>query len=99
MLNTNLQIAREWVASLDGFLEWREPDAGAIALMKYRAEAGSIELAERIRTRQSTLVVPGKMLGIEGFLRIWLGAREDYLREGLRRIAEELRPAAIPARR
>jgi hypothetical protein len=99
VLNTNLKIAREWVAGLDGFLEWREPDAGAIGLMKYRADVGSVELAERIRTRQSTLVVPGKMLGIEGFLRIWLGAREDYLREGLRRIAEELRPVAISASR
>jgi hypothetical protein len=97
VLNSNLQIARDWVASLNGFLEWREPEAGAIALMKYRAEVGSIELAERIRTRQSTLVVPGKMLGVEGFLRIWLGAREDYLREGLRRIAEELMPVAISA--
>jgi hypothetical protein len=29
-------------------------------------------------------------VGLEGFLRIWLGAREDYLREGLRRIASEL---------
>jgi hypothetical protein len=37
------------------------------------------------------------MLGVEGFLRIWLGAREDYLREGLRRIAEELMPVAISA--
>lgn len=99
VLNTNLDIARGWVAGLDGFLEWREPDAGAIALMKYRAGIPSIELAERIRTRQSTLVVPGKMLGVEGFLRIWLGAREDYLREGLRRIAEELRPVAISAGR
>ncbi len=97
VLNTNLQIAREWVAGLDGLLEWREPDAGAIALMKVRSGAGSVELANRIRTRQSTLVVPGKMLGIEGFLRIWLGAREDYLREGLRRIATELRPAAAQA--
>ena len=97
VLNTNLQIAREWVASLDGLLEWREPDAGAIALMKVRSGAGSVELANRIRTRQSTLVVPGKMLGIEGYLRIWLGAREDYLKEGLRRIAAELRPAAAQA--
>lgn len=97
VLNHNLQIAREWVDGLGGFLEWREPDAGAIALMRYRAAIGSVELAERIRTRRSTLIVPGKMLGIEGFLRIWLGARAPYLREGLRRIAEELRPVANSA--
>ncbi len=24
LLNANLQIAREWIASFDGFLDWRE---------------------------------------------------------------------------
>ena len=97
VLNTNLEIAREWARGFGGFLEWREPEAGAIALMKYRAEVGSVELCEGIRARQSTLIVPGKQLGIEGYVRIWLGAREDYLREGLRRIGEEFRPLASGA--
>ena len=92
VLNQNLDIAREWSRALNGFVEWREPQAGAIALMKYRSAIPSVELCERIRTRQSTLIVPGKLLGIEGFVRIWLGGREDYMREGLRRIAEEFRP-------
>jgi aspartate/methionine/tyrosine aminotransferase len=92
VLNANLEIAREWSRSLNGFVEWREPQAGAIALMKYHAAIPSVELCERIRTRQSTLIVPGKFLGLEGFVRIWLGGRPDYMREGLRRIAEEFRP-------
>ena len=91
VLNTNLDLAREWVRGFGGFLEWREPRAGAIALVKYNSSVPSIELCERIRVRQSTLIVPGKQLGVEGFLRIWLGGREDYLREGFRRIGEELR--------
>lgn len=92
VLNANLDMAREWIRGFGGFLEWREPQAGAIALVKYRHSIGSVELCERIRTRQSTLIVPGKFLGIEGFLRIWLGGKEAYMREGLRRIGEELRP-------
>jgi hypothetical protein len=40
--------------------------------------------------KQSTLVVPGAYVGLEGYLRIWLGAREEYLQEGLRRIGVEL---------
>ena len=92
VLNRNLSLAREWVRGFGGFLEWREPHAGAIALMKYHSETPSVELCERIRARQSTLIVPGKQLGVEGFVRIWLGGREEYLREGLRRIGEELRP-------
>ena len=92
VLNANLDLARGWVRGFDGFLEWREPQAGAIALMKYHSDIPSVELCERIRTRQSTLIVPGKFLGIEGFVRIWLGGREDYMREGLRRIGAELVP-------
>jgi hypothetical protein len=34
---------------------------------------------------------------VEGYVRIWLGAREDYLREGLRRIGEEFRALAKSA--
>jgi aspartate/methionine/tyrosine aminotransferase len=92
VLTANLDLARRWAGNFHGFLEWIEPQAGAIALMKYNATIPSIELCERIRTLQSTLIVPGKHLGLEGFVRIWLGAKEDYLCEGLRRIGEELRP-------
>jgi aspartate/methionine/tyrosine aminotransferase len=91
VLTTNLEIAREWVRGFDGFLEWREPHAGAIGLMKYNSKIPSVELCERIRTRQSTLIVPGKQLGVEGYVRIWLGGREEFLREGLRRVGEEFR--------
>src|SRR5262249_4147099 len=86
----NLPIAREWVSSFGGRLTWQEPMAGAISLVKYDAAVPSVELAERIRTRQSTLVVPGSHVGLEGYLRIWLGGREEFLREGLRRIGIEL---------
>lgn len=90
VLNANLGIAREWVHGLEGFLDWREPEAGAIGLMKYRARIPSVELCERMRVRQSTLIVPGAQLGLEGYVRIWLGGREEYLREGLRRVGEEM---------
>jgi aspartate/methionine/tyrosine aminotransferase len=89
-LSANVAIVNEWVQTCNGLLTWHKPQAGAIALMKYSAEIPSVELAERIRTRQNTLVVPGTYLDIEGYLRVWLGGREEYLREGLRRVREEL---------
>jgi aspartate/methionine/tyrosine aminotransferase len=91
ILTHNLPIARAWIESFGGRLTWRAPEAGAIALIKYDAPIPSVELAERIRTRQNTLVVPGSHVGLEGYLRVWLGGREDFLREGLRRIEVELR--------
>ena len=92
ILRRNLPIAREWIAGFGGRLTWREPQAGAIGLMHYDASVPSLEIAERVRANQSTLIVPGIHVGLEGHLRIWLGGREEFLREGLRRIGEELRP-------
>jgi aspartate/methionine/tyrosine aminotransferase len=92
ILRHNLPIARDWIASFNGRLTWREPQAGAIALLKYDSDVRSLDIADRVRVRQSTLIVPGSHVGLEGHLRIWLGAREDFLREGLKRIGAELRP-------
>jgi hypothetical protein len=91
ILRHNLPIAREWVESFGGRLAWREPAAGAIGLTKYAGDTPSLAIAERVRLNQSTLIVPGTHVGIEGHLRIWLGGREEFLREGLRRIGTELR--------
>jgi aspartate/methionine/tyrosine aminotransferase len=90
ILRHNLPIAREWVASFGGRLRWTEPKAGAIGLFEYASDTPSLAIAERVRVRQSTLIVPGTHVGIEGHLRIWLGGKEEFLREGLRRIGIEL---------
>jgi hypothetical protein len=91
ILRHNLPIAREWARSFGDRLTWTEPAAGAIGLMKYASDTPSLTIAERVRVNQSTLIVPGAHVGIEGHLRIWLGGKEPYLREGLRRIELELR--------
>jgi aspartate/methionine/tyrosine aminotransferase len=91
ILQHNLKIAREWLQDFGGRLTWQEPQAGAIALVKYESDVPSIQLAGRVRTRQSTLIVPGVHVGLERYLRIWIGGREPFLREGLRRIGLELK--------
>jgi aspartate/methionine/tyrosine aminotransferase len=91
ILRHNLPIAREWIASFGGRLTWREPAAGAIALVRYASDLPSLDVADRVRVNQSTLIVPGLHVGLEGYLRIWIGGREEFLREGLRRIGTELR--------
>lgn len=91
ILQQNLQIIRDWVAGFRGFLEFREPQAGALCLVRYHSNTPSRELCERIRVNQSVLIVPGVQLGVEGFMRIWIGAKPEFLAEGLRRIGEELK--------
>jgi aspartate/methionine/tyrosine aminotransferase len=90
ILKQNLPVMRQWVDSFGGFLTFREPQAGALCLVRYNSPTPSYELCERIRVNQSVLVVPGAHLGLEGFLRIWLGGKPEFLAEGLRRIGCEL---------
>jgi hypothetical protein len=90
ILQHNLPIVREWAAGFGGFLTFREPQAGALCLMRYQSPTPSFELCERIRVNQSVLIVPGAHLGLEGYIRVWLGGKPEFLREGLRRIGVEL---------
>lgn len=90
ILQENGAIMREWVESFAGFLSFRPPRAGALCLVRYGSATPSRALAKRIRVNQSVLIVPGAQLGVEGFLRIWIGGKPEFLREGLRRIAIEL---------
>jgi aspartate/methionine/tyrosine aminotransferase len=99
ILAANLPIVEGWAASFGDLLEFNRPRAGAMTLVRYRADVPSLDLCERIRTEQSTLVVPGSHVGLEGYLRIWYGGRPEYITEGLRRIGVVLsslhsRPAA-----
>jgi aspartate/methionine/tyrosine aminotransferase len=90
ILRHNLPIMRQWVDGFGGFLTFREPRAGALCLVRYNSARPSLELCERIRDNHSVLIVPGVHLGLEGFLRIWLGGKPEFLTEGLRRIGIEL---------
>jgi aspartate/methionine/tyrosine aminotransferase len=90
ILQNNLPIMRAWVDGFEGFLTFREPQAGALCLMRYNSKVPSYELCERIRVNQSVLIVPGVHLGLEHFLRIWLGGKPEFLTEGLRRIRIEV---------
>ena len=76
--------------SFGSFLTFREPQAGALCLVRYGSATPSLEIAERLRANQSVLIVPGSQLGLEGYLRIWLGGKPEFLAEGLRRIGIEL---------
>ena len=90
LLQRNRRIFSDWVETLGDGYSFIPPEAGALAFLKYPSPTPSLEIVERIRTNQSTLIVPGVHLGLEGYLRIWLGGQQAYLEEGLRRIAEEL---------
>jgi aspartate/methionine/tyrosine aminotransferase len=86
VLRANLPVVERWAASFGRLLEFNRPQAGAMTLVRYTADVPSTALCERIRKEQSTLVVPGAHVGLEGYLRVWYGGRPEYISEGLRRI-------------
>ncbi|MEJ2086161.1 MAG: hypothetical protein P8Y44_10855, partial [Acidobacteriota bacterium] len=90
LLRSNLEIMQAWVEGLGAGYEFTPPTAGAICFIRYPGAMPSADLCERLRIHQSTLIVPGEFLGLEGYVRIWMGAKPDYLREGLRRVEIEL---------
>jgi aspartate/methionine/tyrosine aminotransferase len=87
---TNQALFRDWAASLDGFLQYCEPPAGAYAFAEYHADLPSVELCDRIRERQSVLLVPGLWMGMEHHLRFGLGGPRAPFEEALRRVKLEI---------
>ncbi|HEY9480314.1 MAG TPA: aminotransferase class I/II-fold pyridoxal phosphate-dependent enzyme [Gemmatimonadaceae bacterium] len=86
ILNENEPVLEEWVASFGDFLTHVRPAAAAMAFVRYASDLPSEAVAEWLRAKQSTLIVPGSHLGMEGYLRLWTGGRTEFLQEGLRRI-------------
>ncbi|UCG26334.1 MAG: aminotransferase class I/II-fold pyridoxal phosphate-dependent enzyme [Chloroflexota bacterium] len=81
-------ILRQWMAGHADMFSVRPPDAAAIAFVRYNLAINSTELAERLRTEKSVLIVPGDHFGLDHFLRISFGLPHDYLVAGLERIRD-----------
>jgi len=92
VLRENLPTLEAWAAEMGDFFEYTPPQAGAIVFMKYNSDAKSIPMCERILKEQSTLIVPGLHFGLESYIRVWLGSKPEYLRDGLARLRAGLAP-------
>ena len=86
-----LPLVQAFVKESGGKLEFNQPDATAMAFMRWRGPGTTSDLCKRLLEKRSTLVVDGKLMGLDGYVRVWSGAPRDKLVEGLRRFAEEIR--------
>lgn len=86
ILQKNLAVLEDWLASQNGMFEWTRPQAGAMCMTRYHAPIKSLELADRLRTKHSLLIVPGAHYDIEHTLRIGFGI--DDLSQALQRLGE-----------
>ena len=82
-LASNLEVVRGWAQAEPRVAELVEPEAGAIAWLRYDAALPSRELVERARVEHGTLLVPGAQFGHDGWLRIGYGAPRESVVGGL----------------
>ncbi len=88
IIRHNLGLLAAWIESGNGLFSFTPPDAGAIAMVRYRADIPSLELAERLRVEQSLLIVPGAHFGIESTMRLGFGPPAEELLGGLNRLQQ-----------
>jgi aspartate/methionine/tyrosine aminotransferase len=69
-----------------------EPDGAFYFFVDVSSHGDSMELGSRILERRRVVTIPGEAFGAggRGFLRLSFAAREVEIREGIRRIGEEL---------
>jgi hypothetical protein len=89
IIRSNYPVLRDWIEAHEG-LSHVPPEAGAIAMVRYRHPIPSADLAARLRDERSVLVVPGAFFGMEHCLRLGFGSDPAYLTAALTLIGELL---------
>jgi aspartate/methionine/tyrosine aminotransferase len=82
----NLPRVEAWLSTHGDRFTWIRPEAGAIVYTRYAHPINSTALVTRLRDDESVLVVPGDQFGMDGYLRIGVGERTDYVMAGLERV-------------
>lgn len=91
IIQKNYGILRAWIEGHGSLFSHVPPAAGAICFLRYALDMNSSELARRLRTEKSTLIVPGDHFGMDGYIRIGIGNAKGHLVGGLDRIDAFLR--------
>jgi aspartate/methionine/tyrosine aminotransferase len=89
LLDPNLAALRDYFAS-ETRLRVHLPSGGNVAFPRLPAAVSSDRLAEHLRDRYSTLVVPGRFFEMPRHVRLSFGIRGDLFARGLRNLSRAL---------
>lgn len=78
----------DWCQDRNPPFTFESPAAGPMCFVRYSPDVRSLDLAKRLQSEKSVLVVPGVQMGVEGYIRIATGVPRDYLHSGLDRIRD-----------
>lgn len=84
----NLATLRGFLAEHHDLFSWVEPQGGLLGLLRYHLDLPSEGVANRLAEEASVMLAPGSAFGMEGRLRLGLGARPDQFAAGLARVEQ-----------
>ncbi|MDD5542975.1 MAG: aminotransferase class I/II-fold pyridoxal phosphate-dependent enzyme [Acidobacteriia bacterium] len=88
VLRSQWPILEDWAEQNGDTFELIKPQAGAIALLRYKFKMNSTQFAEHLRRQKSVLIVPGDHFHLDGYLRVGFGGHLKELKEGLKRLSQ-----------
>jgi len=85
IISANLAAASAWIERHSNILSWQPPRAGLLALLHYKLDIPSLELANVLAEDYSVMLAPGSAFGYENHLRIGIGQDPPVFAAGLER--------------
>jgi aspartate/methionine/tyrosine aminotransferase len=95
-INTNRLILNEFLRGRDD-LEWVEPAGGVMVFPRIRGDFPATRLADLLRCRYGTFIIPGRFFEDDRHFRLAWGAAPEVLRRGLDHVASALSELAQDA--
>ncbi len=83
LLNRNLVTFTKWVLPYSNHLSFIKPEAGGFVFVEYDMDINSTDLIHDLRTNEGVFIVPGDSFGMDKFVRIGLGSKEEEFTKGL----------------
>lgn len=93
ILNENVASLGKWIKSNDDLFSCTLPQAGGMAFVKYNMPINSTELVHKLREDRSIMLLPGDVYGMDGYIRLGVGAPKDHIETGLKHLADYARSA------
>lgn len=83
LCSKNIEIMKSFIERNNSKLSWIEPNAGTTCFIKLCGQTSTYDLAVKLATQFKTLVVPGEVFDMPGFLRIGFANSTEEMEKGL----------------
>ncbi len=90
IVRNNIEILDKWVAN-EPLISYVRPKAGTTAFLKYDIDMLSEEFCVKLLEEKGVMLVPGKALDMEGYVRMGYAYSPKVIEAGLEKISEFLR--------